>query len=83
MIFSRKFNLALTIVFDLPHMPAEVKVRSENGPPIRHVGGVDFCWSGFDDISIIPPTSTDFYHNIFRQEFVRQNSDEAVHDCKN
>ncbi|WDP86950.1 MAG: hypothetical protein HUN05_18970 [Desulfobacter sp.] len=26
--------------------PAEVKVRSENGPSISHVGGVDFCWSG-------------------------------------
>ncbi|MDD9305001.1 MAG: hypothetical protein HUK40_22720 [Desulfobacter sp.] len=26
--------------------PAEVKVRSDNGPSISHVGGVDFCWSG-------------------------------------
>jgi len=30
----------------LPFKPAEVKVRSENGPPNSHVGGVDFYWSG-------------------------------------
>ena len=26
----------------LPQMPAEVKVRSENGPPNSHIGGFDF-----------------------------------------
>jgi len=34
-------------IFNLPLKPAEVKVRSENGPPNSHVGGVDFYWSGF------------------------------------
>jgi hypothetical protein len=67
--FPRKFNPALTTVFDLPLTLAEVEVRSENGPPKRHVGGVDFCRSGFENIFIIPPTSIDFRHNIFRLEF--------------
>ena len=83
MIFSREFNPALTTVFDLPHTPAEVEVRSENGPPKRHVGGVDFCRSGFKNIFIIPPTSTDFFHNIFRLGFAHYNSGEVVHGCKN
>ncbi|ACN14923.1 hypothetical protein HRM2_18210 [Desulforapulum autotrophicum HRM2] len=52
----------LTTVFDLPHTPGEVEVRSENGPPISHVGGVNFCRSRFKIIFIIPPTSTDFHH---------------------
>jgi hypothetical protein len=30
----------------LPLNPAEVKVKSENGPPNSHIGGIDFCWSG-------------------------------------
>ena len=69
MNFSRKFNLALTTVFNLPLTLAQVEVRSENGPPKRHVGGVDFCRSGFENIFIIPPTSIDFHHNMFQLEF--------------
>jgi hypothetical protein len=82
MNFPRKFNPALTTVFDLPHTPAEVEVRSENGPPKLHVGGVDFCRSGFENNFIIPPTSTDFHHNIFQLEFVPYNPGEAC-GCKN
>jgi hypothetical protein len=82
MIFPRKFDLDFTTVFDLSLTLAEVKVRSENGPPISHVGGVDFCRSGFNDIFIIPPTSIDFHHNIFRLEFAHQNSGEVVHGYK-
>lgn len=63
--FPRKFNPVLTIIFDLPLTPAEIEVRSENGPLNCHVGGIDFCRSGFEDIFIIPPTSVDFRHNIF------------------
>ena len=83
MIFSRKFNPNLTTVFDLPHTPAEVEVRSENGPPKRHVGGVDFCRSGFKNIFIIPPTSTDFHHNIFQLEFAPYSPGEDACGCKN
>ena len=83
MILPRKFNPVLTTVFDLPLTLAEVKVRSENGPPNCRVGGVDFCRSGFEDIFIIPPTSIDFRHNIFQLEFAHSNSGEVVHGCKN
>ncbi len=82
-IFPRKFNPVLTTVFDLPLTLAEVKVRSENGPPNCHVGGVDFCRSGFKNIFIIPPTSTDFLHNIFRLGSAHKNFGEAVHGYKN
>jgi len=83
MNFSRKFNPALTTVFGLPLTIAMVEVRSENGPPTSHVGGVDFCRSGFEDLFIIPPTSIDFHHNIFQLEFAHQNSGEVVHGYKN
>lgn len=81
--FPRKLNPAFKTIADLRLTLSEVEVRSENGPPYSHVGGVDFYRSRFKNIFIIQPTSTDFLHNIFRLGFAYYDSGEVAYGCNN